>query len=122
VTLREIPGASTHTAIVADGLEQSYVSVALGRYLVGALAGIVGEDTRLTAVMLEEGPDARAERGRSPIWAGWCVLRRSRTGCSPGRSPFLNALTNSSVTLRSARALIRCTVEISSSTSVSVPR
>jgi V8-like Glu-specific endopeptidase len=63
VTLREIPGASTHTAIVADGLEQSNVSVALGRYLVGALAGIVGEDARLSAVMLEEGPDARAELG-----------------------------------------------------------
>ena len=61
VTLREIPGVSTHTTIVADGLEQPNVSVALGRYLMGALAGIVGEDARLSAVMLEEGPEARAE-------------------------------------------------------------
>ncbi|MCA1607681.1 MAG: hypothetical protein LC775_19940 [Acidobacteria bacterium] len=61
VTLQEIPGASTHTAIAAYGLEQPSVSVALGRYLIGALAGIVGEDARLSAIMLEEGPDARAE-------------------------------------------------------------
>lgn len=63
VTLWEMPSASTHTAIVADGLENSNMAVALGRYLVGALAGIVGEDARLSAVMLEEGPDARAELG-----------------------------------------------------------
>lgn len=63
VTLREMSGASTHTTIVASGLDQADVAVALGRYLVGALAGIVGEDARLSAVMLEEGSDARAELG-----------------------------------------------------------
>lgn len=63
VTLQEKPGALTHTAIVADGLERPEVTVALGRYLVGALAGIVGRDARLSEVMLEQGVDARTELG-----------------------------------------------------------
>ncbi|MGZ3148033.1 hypothetical protein ACVDFE_39875 [Lentzea chajnantorensis] len=61
VTLRVLGGASTHTAIVADGLDQPKVATALGRYLVGALAGIVGEDARLSTVMLEQGVDAQIE-------------------------------------------------------------
>lgn len=61
VTLREVPDAATHTAIVADGLEQPKVAIALGRYLVGALAGIVGEDARLSEALLEQGIDARHE-------------------------------------------------------------
>ena len=39
VILKEKPGAPTHTAIIAEGLERPEVAVALGRYLVGALAG-----------------------------------------------------------------------------------
>lgn len=63
VNLQEAPGAPTHTAIVASGLEEPMAAIAFGRYLVGALAGLVRLDAQLSTVMLEDGPDARKELG-----------------------------------------------------------
>jgi hypothetical protein len=65
VTLRVEPGASTHTAIIASGVEQPAATLALGRYLTGALAGAIGADARLSAQLLGTTTDARAELDRS---------------------------------------------------------
>lgn len=65
VTLRELPGVTTHTAIVADGLESPKATTALGRYLVGALAGAVDIDAELSEAMLATGVDARGELERT---------------------------------------------------------
>jgi len=56
---------STHTVVVVDGLERNGVPAALGRYLVGALAGAVGLDARLSDQLLARGVDRRAEVGRT---------------------------------------------------------
>lgn len=61
VTLRELPVATSHTAIVAQGLESPRVAQALGLYLVGALAGAVDLDARLCSALLAAGPEARVE-------------------------------------------------------------
>lgn len=61
VTLRQLPKVGSHTAIVADGLEAPGVAVAFGRYLVGALAGAVDIDARLSEQLLARGVDAQAE-------------------------------------------------------------
>ena len=92
------------------GLHRAPVDRAGGLVLVHQLpqrllaAGHAGNTTGRTGVV---------RRGPSPP-------RRARTGGSPCPVTRLNALTSSSVTFCSARAPIRCTVEISRSTRVSV--
>lgn len=55
-----VPRAS-HTVVTVDGLEKPQVPVALGRYLVGAIAGAVDIDARLSTILLARGADRRAE-------------------------------------------------------------
>lgn len=61
VTLRELPGVASHTAIVAEGLDAPLVTKSLGRYLTGAIAGAVDLDARLSQSLLAEGFDAQNE-------------------------------------------------------------
>jgi hypothetical protein len=53
--------ASSHTVIIVDGLDDPSVPTAMGRYLVGALAGAVDIDARLCEDLLARGADRRAE-------------------------------------------------------------
>lgn len=53
--------ASSHTVVKVAGLEDPRVTVALGRYLVGALAGAVDIDASLYEELLAHGADRRAE-------------------------------------------------------------
>jgi hypothetical protein len=53
--------ASSHTVVWVHGLEDPRVPVALGRYLVGALAGAVDIDAALCEDLLARGADRRAE-------------------------------------------------------------
>jgi hypothetical protein len=52
---------SSHTVVVVDGLDSPIVPTALGRYLVGALAGAVDIDARLCEDLLARGVNRRAE-------------------------------------------------------------
>jgi hypothetical protein len=61
LTLHEIAGPTTHVALVADELEHAEVSAALGRFIVGVVAGAVDEDTKLSEELLARAPDSRAE-------------------------------------------------------------
>jgi hypothetical protein len=61
ITLHELEGPASHTAIVAEGMDDPAVPTALGRYLVGALAGAVDLDARLSEALLARGADAQAE-------------------------------------------------------------
>lgn len=58
VRLVEAPGPSSHTAVVADGLDSPEVAEALGRYLLGVIAGAVQMDATLSAALLPEVPTA----------------------------------------------------------------
>ncbi|GHJ49044.1 hypothetical protein Cs7R123_63860 [Catellatospora sp. TT07R-123] len=53
--------ADTHTVVAINGLSKPEVPVALGRYLVGALAGAVELDAKLSSQLLAYGPDGHAE-------------------------------------------------------------
>lgn len=53
--------ASSHTVVIVDGLDKPKAPVALGRYLVGALAGAVDIDARLCSDFLAHGADRQAE-------------------------------------------------------------
>jgi hypothetical protein len=48
VILTEAEGPTSHTAVVAEGLDDEGAAVALGRYLLGVLAGAVQLDARLS--------------------------------------------------------------------------
>lgn len=61
LVLRKVDGPSTHVAIVAEGLEDSEVPRALGRYLVGVVAGAVEDDATLSEQLLAVAPDSRVE-------------------------------------------------------------
>lgn len=61
ITLRELGEPASHIAIVAEGMDDPAVPTALGRYLVGALAGAVDLDARLSEALLARGVDAQAE-------------------------------------------------------------
>jgi hypothetical protein len=67
VAITFAPGvpASSHTIVTVGGMEDPRVPVALGRYLVGALAGAVGVDARLSEQLLARGVDRRAEVART---------------------------------------------------------
>ena len=51
----------SHTVVTVDGLEDPRVPAALGRYLVGALAGAVDVDASLCEDLLAHGADRRTE-------------------------------------------------------------
>lgn len=59
--------ASSHTVVVVTGFEKPEVPVALGRYLVGALAGAVDIDAQLCEDLLARGADRAAELSRTVI-------------------------------------------------------
>jgi hypothetical protein len=59
--------APSHTAVIVDGLDDPCVPGALGRYLVGALAGAVDIDASLCEDLLAHGADRRAEITSSVI-------------------------------------------------------
>lgn len=61
ITLQELGEPASHIAIVAQGMDDPVVPTALGRYLVGALAGAVDLDARLSEALLARGVDAQAE-------------------------------------------------------------
>ncbi len=56
--------SSSHTVVRVTGLEAPAVPVALGRYLVGALAGAVGLDARLSEQLLARGVNRQEELRR----------------------------------------------------------
>lgn len=60
VTLREVGGATSHTALVADGLHER-AALELGRYLLGVLAGAVQTDARLSEKYLVRGTTGLAD-------------------------------------------------------------
>lgn len=60
VTLREIDGATSHTAVIADGLDER-AAAELGRYLLGVLAGAVHTDARLSAKYMVRGTTGLAD-------------------------------------------------------------
>ncbi|WP_306359340.1 hypothetical protein [Nocardia sp. CC227C] len=61
VSVRELRDPTSHTAITAEGLERPEVTLALGRYLVAVLAGLVDIDARLSTALLGTGIDAQQE-------------------------------------------------------------
>lgn len=65
--VRFSPGFATtsHTVVTVTGLEAPAVPVALGRYLIGALAGAVGLDARLSEQLLARGVNRQEELRRS---------------------------------------------------------
>lgn len=59
--------APSHTVVNVDGLDDPRVPSAIGRYLVGALAGAVDIDASLCEDLLARGADRRVEITRSVI-------------------------------------------------------
>ncbi|GAA3952182.1 hypothetical protein [Actinoplanes auranticolor] len=57
--------ASSHTVVLVSGLDGVQVPAALGRYLVGNLAGAVGQDAQLSEFLLARGVDRREEVRRT---------------------------------------------------------
>jgi hypothetical protein len=60
VVLAEVAGPTSHTAIVVDGLDEPRSAAAVGRYLLGVIAGAVQLDGALSAKYL---PTSVADRG-----------------------------------------------------------
>lgn len=102
VTLKVLSGASTHTAIVAEGLDQPDVAAAFGRYLVGAIAGIVGEDARLSAIMLEQGVDAQIETRDAVVR----LIGEQNSFATPGEITFRDTRRNAWIAEGVAHALL----------------
>lgn len=61
ISFEELSGCTSHTPILVGGLETRSSTTALGRHLVGTLAGAIDLDLRLSALLLMQGTDARAE-------------------------------------------------------------
>lgn len=61
IHLAEVAGPSSHTSVVATGLDDPEVASALGRYLLGVVAGAIELDASLSALLLPVGPDGAAE-------------------------------------------------------------
>lgn len=59
--------APSHTVVSVEGLDNPSVPSALGRYLVGALAGAVDYDARLCEALLARGADRQVEITRTVI-------------------------------------------------------
>ncbi len=64
LVLRTVPGPSTHTVLVAADLEHPEVPPALGRYLVGVIAGAVDIDATLNRELFAVTADSRRETRR----------------------------------------------------------
>jgi hypothetical protein len=61
VKLGHAPGPTSHTAVVAEGLDDPAVPAALGRYLLGVLAGAVQLDARLSEKYMLSGVTGHEE-------------------------------------------------------------
>lgn len=61
VSLREVDGPSSHTVVVASGLDDPTVADSLARYAVGFLAGWVAKDATISARLGMQGVDKRDE-------------------------------------------------------------
>lgn len=61
VVLEELSGGTSHTAIVANGLQEPVTTRAFGRFLLGTLASAVDIDAQLCEQMLAQGAEARVE-------------------------------------------------------------
>jgi hypothetical protein len=61
VSLREVDGPSSHTVVVASGLDDASVARSLARYAVGFLAGWVAKDATISARLGMRGVDKRDE-------------------------------------------------------------
>jgi hypothetical protein len=61
VSLREVDGPSSHTIVVASGLDDPTVADSLARYAVGFLAGWVAKDATISARLGMQGVDKRDE-------------------------------------------------------------
>ncbi|GAB3219279.1 hypothetical protein GCM10027447_01760 [Glycomyces halotolerans] len=61
IVLTAAPGPASHTVLIADGIEKPAAVRALGRYLTGVVAGIVGLDARITDELLQDWTDGPAE-------------------------------------------------------------
>lgn len=61
VKLVETAGPASHTAVVAEGLDDPVVAEALGRYLLGVIAGAIQMDASLSAALIPEGPAGAVE-------------------------------------------------------------
>lgn len=61
VKLVETVGPTSHTAVVAEGLDEPVVAEALGRYLLGVIAGAIQLDASLSAALIPEGPAGAVE-------------------------------------------------------------
>ncbi len=59
--LAVVDGPATHVALVALDVDDDAVPLALGRYLVGVVAGAVDIDARLSVELLAQTPDEQAE-------------------------------------------------------------
>lgn len=55
VRWEEVDGPTSHTAVVASGLDEARVRTAFGRYLVGVIGGAVQHDAQLSAALLPAG-------------------------------------------------------------------
>jgi hypothetical protein len=61
VTLREIDSPSSHTVVVASGLDEESVGRSVARYAVGFLAGWVAKDATISERLGMQGVDKRQE-------------------------------------------------------------
>ncbi len=61
VSLREVDSPSSHTVVVASGLDDATVATSLARYAVGFLAGWVAKDATISARLGMQGVDKREE-------------------------------------------------------------
>jgi hypothetical protein len=61
VSWKEVDGPTSHTAVVASGLDDPRVRTAFGRYLVGVIGGAVQHDSQLSAALLPAGDVGRDE-------------------------------------------------------------
>ena len=61
IALTEVDGPTSHTAVVAGGLDDPGVAPALGRYLLGVIAGAVQMDATLADDLMPSGVDGQVE-------------------------------------------------------------
>lgn len=61
ISLREAESPSSHTVVVASGLDDASVAASLARYAVGFLAGWVAKDATISARLGMKGVDKREE-------------------------------------------------------------
>ena len=61
VRWEEVDGPTSHTAVIASGLDDARVRTAVGRYLVGVIAGAIQQDAQLSAALLPVGDVGRAD-------------------------------------------------------------